>query len=503
MVEAARHCRLYLTVPARPSAALERVLSQAFAEADIACVLLTCPAATAVPGWDAKLRELTLKRDIALLVESDIERARSLDADGLHISPDAALYRKARDEMGERAIIGVGCFDSRHDAMSMAELGADYVALRRCRQPRRDHRLVVGCFRRAVHRLGRRDPRRSPAMRRGWRRFRRAAALNPGSRERGNADRGHRQRLAPCEERRVRRLALALPALLYLGPGSQAEAAESPAYAAYAQGQYMTARKLAETEAEQGSKEAYTLLGEIYEEGLGVAQDTKKAADAYQKATDLGDADAQFSLGTFAAEGHGMPKDLKRAADLFEKAAQSGHAEAQYNLALIYLDGRGRPADETKAVEWMQKAASQGVPAAEYDLGGFYQFGRGVPASKIKAAEWVGKAAEAGSPEARAEFGVMLFKGEGIAPDEKRAAKMFRLAAEQGNPVAQNRLARLYANGAAVTADPVQAAKWHLLAREAGVSDFHLDLMLAKLTPEQRAAADKAVEDWRNGRLTE
>ena len=75
-----------------------------------------------------------------------------------------------------------------------------------------------------------------------------------------------------------------------------------------------------------------------------------------------------------------------------------------------------------------------------------------------------------------------------MAIDEKRAARMFRLAAERGNPVAQNRLARLYANGVAVgPADPVQAAKWHLLARESGVADFTLDVMLAKLTPEQRA----------------
>ena len=69
--------------------------------------------------------------------------------------------------------------------------------------------------------------------------------------------------------------------------------------------------------------------------------------------------------------------------------------------------------------------------------------------------------------------------------------------------MAQNRLARLYANGVAVKADPVQAAKWHLLAREAGVSDFTLDMFLAKLTPEQRAAANKAAADWRDERLTE
>jgi TPR repeat protein len=164
---------------------------------------------------------------------------------------------------------------------------------------------------------------------------------------------------------------------------------------------------------------------------------------------------------------------------------------AQYNLALIYLEGRGRPTDETKAFEWMQKAATQNLPAAEYDLGGFYQFGRGVTKDRAKAAEWTGKAAEAGVPEAQVEYGVMLFKGEGVAVDEQRA-------------VAQNRLARLYANGVAVgPADPVQAAKWHLLAREAGVADFSLDILLAKLTPEQRAAADKAAKDWRDGHLSE
>jgi TPR repeat protein len=82
--------------------------------------------------------------------------------------------------------------------------------------------------------------------------------------------------------------------------------------------------------------------------------------------------------------------------------------------------------------------------------------------------------------------------------DQAGAAKLFLLAAEQGNPVGQNRLARLYANGVGVEADPVQAAKWHLLARSAGVSDFSLDIVLSKLTPEQRAKAEKAADDWRN-----
>ena len=118
------------------------------------------------------------------------------------------------------------------------------------------------------------------------------------------------------------------------------QAAESPSFIAYFRGEYLTALKLAETEAQSGSKEAYTLMGEIYAEGLGVAQDFKKAAEAYAKAAELGDTNAQFSLGGLVAEGQGQKKDLARAADLFEQAAKNGHASAQYNLALIYVDGR-------------------------------------------------------------------------------------------------------------------------------------------------------------------
>ena len=91
------------------------------------------------------------------------------------------------------------------------------------------------------------------------------------------------------------RLAVALVALMAMqGRGT---AAESPSYVAYAQGQYLTALHLAEKEASEGSKEAFTLMGEIYLEGLGVAQDFEKAADAYAQAADLGDPDAEFALG--------------------------------------------------------------------------------------------------------------------------------------------------------------------------------------------------------------
>ncbi|MEM9591929.1 MAG: tetratricopeptide repeat protein, partial [Pseudomonadota bacterium] len=155
------------------------------------------------------------------------------------------------------------------------------------------------------------------------------------------------------------------------------------------------------------------------------------------------------------------------------------------------------------AAEWMTKAAESGNPQAQYDLGAFYQFGRGLPLDEKKAAEWTSKAADAGLSAAQVEYATMLFKGQGVEPDQQQAAKLFSLAAQKGNPVAQNRLARLYANGIVFPLDLTEAAKWHLIARDAGVSDFRLDVLLTKLTPEQRAAADRFVDAYQGATVSE
>jgi thiamine-phosphate pyrophosphorylase len=127
MAETTPRCRLYLMLPASPSAAIERSLAEALEATDVACVLLST-GATADPALDARLRELTAARDVAFLIENDAVSAERIGADGVHIPADAALYGQAREHLGQRAIVGVGCNESRHDAMLLAELGADYVA---------------------------------------------------------------------------------------------------------------------------------------------------------------------------------------------------------------------------------------------------------------------------------------------------------------------------------------------------------------------------------------
>lgn len=74
---------------------------------------------------------LAQKRGVATLLAGDADLARTLKADGAHIawSPKCeTAYRDAREALGSRFILGADAASSRDDAMTLGELGADYVA---------------------------------------------------------------------------------------------------------------------------------------------------------------------------------------------------------------------------------------------------------------------------------------------------------------------------------------------------------------------------------------
>lgn len=126
--EAKSRCRLYLKLPARPAATLEAQLAEALAAADVACVLLGTDDDPGETPGAAALIALVQRHGIACLVEQDAELAALLGADGVHVDADAHAYETARARLGKDANIGAFCGLGRHDAMRLAELGADYVA---------------------------------------------------------------------------------------------------------------------------------------------------------------------------------------------------------------------------------------------------------------------------------------------------------------------------------------------------------------------------------------
>ena len=88
-----------------------------------------------------------------------------------------------------------------------------------------------------------------------------------------------------------------------------APSGDDAAFLAFDQGQYLTALTIAGKRAEQGDAAACTLVGRIYDEGLGVNRDEVIAARWYAQGAKLGDVESAFALGVMMAEGRGVEKD--------------------------------------------------------------------------------------------------------------------------------------------------------------------------------------------------
>jgi thiamine-phosphate pyrophosphorylase len=99
---------------------------------DAATLLITAGVGGPLTAASARpLLELAQDRGIAALIDGDAQLARTLRADGVHVpwSKDVgASYAEAREVLGTRYLVGVDVGRSRHDAMTLAEAGADYIA---------------------------------------------------------------------------------------------------------------------------------------------------------------------------------------------------------------------------------------------------------------------------------------------------------------------------------------------------------------------------------------
>lgn len=132
-----RRCRLYLITPPEIAdiAAFARELDQALDAGDVASLQIRLKSREGVPAPDHHILELgrhivsrAQDRGVAVLINDRPDLAVELGADGVHIGQSDMPYAKARKLVGDGAIVGVTCHDSRHLAMEAGEAGADYVA---------------------------------------------------------------------------------------------------------------------------------------------------------------------------------------------------------------------------------------------------------------------------------------------------------------------------------------------------------------------------------------
>ena len=321
--------------------------------------------------------------------------------------------------------------------------------------------------------------------------------LNPrsntaGAQSRAQAGGAQAGAARPRKPNRPRRRAQAPAAPVAAGRGID------PAYGAYQRGYYLTAFQLATQRVEEkGDPKAMTLLGELYANGFGVAQDDKKAAEWYRLAADRGDREAMFALAMFHLGGRAGAVNREQAAKLLAAAAKLGHVAANYDLGLLYLEGQLFPQDFARAAELFRVAAQAGNPEAQYALATLYKEGRGVPKDADRGGALAcGGDAPATTPTpwsntpsrcstAPASPRTRRPRPRSCRRPPARATRSRRTGSPTSSP-----------SGAAFAPIRSRRSSGTSSPRPAGSSDIPLDEFAQKQKPDVRAAAEKAAQPW-------
>ncbi len=125
-------CRLYLITPPRLDdlPAFAQLLAQTLDAGEVAAlqIRLKDQPDEVIAAAVAALAPVAQARGVAVILNDRPDLAAKLGCDGVHVGQSDTPLSQARKIMGQDAMIGVTCHDSRHLAMEAAEGGADYVA---------------------------------------------------------------------------------------------------------------------------------------------------------------------------------------------------------------------------------------------------------------------------------------------------------------------------------------------------------------------------------------
>lgn len=131
MSDAQDHPQIYLISPSEfDLSTFPAQLAACLDSTEVACVRLALGTTdeTRIAKAADTLREVTHERDVALVIDSHIQLVDRLGLDGVHLNDGARSVRQVRKDLGDDAIVGCFCTNSRHDGMTAGELGADYVS---------------------------------------------------------------------------------------------------------------------------------------------------------------------------------------------------------------------------------------------------------------------------------------------------------------------------------------------------------------------------------------
>ena len=140
-------------------------------------------------------------------------------------------------------------------------------------------------------------------------------------------------------------------------------------------------------------------------------------------------------------------ENSRRAAKAFEKAVAAGHLRAHNDLALMYLKGTGIERDVARARELFKTAADKGLSMAQYQYAELLRKGIGSDKDIKAAIKWYERAADQGHVAAMTRLGALYGDDNGpIEPDYPRAYAWYFLAKQNGGYVSNGKLEILERN---------------------------------------------------------
>lgn len=160
---------------------------------------------------------------------------------------------------------------------------------------------------------------------------------------------------------------------------------------------------------------------------------------------------------------------------------------------------REQAGDAAGSVALLRRAADAGDTRAMNRLARKYENGDGVTKDLAQARALTERAAARGSRQAMHNLGVYYANGDGVPQNMARAAESFRRAAQRGVTDSQFNLGAMAEQGLGGPKSDVQAYYWFALAARGGDQDAAAKVreLGARLTPEQRAAQDQLVAQFR------
>ena len=158
-----------------------------------------------------------------------------------------------------------------------------------------------------------------------------------------------------------------------------------------------------------------------------------------------------------------------------------------------------------QALEAAKTAAEAGDPVKLRELADLYYAGKGVTKNLGEAYKQYLASAEKGDVLSEATVGWMLRNGQGVTRDYKKCLEWYTKAADKGHVESQLGVAELYYNSVGLPKrDYAIAYQWYLIAsglgsKEAAAFIPRMEQAVLKepnVNAEQKAAAEKAAQDW-------